>query len=89
MSRNPVKDEAAAVRAILHGDWDPIGCGVPEDEYDDYLWPVLEMLKSGAPREEVAAFLIEAAAGMLSPVPDSRLQRVVDSLMRLDVDRTG
>ena len=26
----------AKVRAILHGDWDPIGCGVPEDEYDDY-----------------------------------------------------
>jgi hypothetical protein len=25
-----------SVRKILWEDWDPIGCGVPKDEYDDY-----------------------------------------------------
>jgi hypothetical protein len=88
VNRKALKDEAAAVRAILHGEWDPIGCGVPEDEYDTYLWPVLELLKRGAPRAEVKAYLAEAARGMLSPVPESRLSRVADMLMKLDVERS-
>lgn len=73
------------VQAILHRDWDPIGCGVPLDEYDSYAWPVVKLLMARAPREDLELYLREAAAGMMSPVPESRLSLVVDQLMTLDV----
>ena len=45
------KADFEQVRAILHDEWDPIGCGVPEDEYDSYAWPVLALLQRGAQRD--------------------------------------
>lgn len=74
------------VRAILHGEWDPIGCGVPEDEYDSYAWPVLALLKRNADRAEVETYLCWAAnEAMQCPVPANRLASVLDHLMALDV----
>ena len=32
------------VNKILHKDWDPIGCGVPEDEYISYAKVVHNLL---------------------------------------------
>jgi hypothetical protein len=75
-----------AVRAILHGEWDPIGCGVPADEYDSYAWPVLAMLQRCAERSEVETYLRWAAdEAMRSPVPQARLTSALDRLMELDV----
>lgn len=72
------------VQAILHRDWDPIGCGVPLDEYDSYAWPVLKLLQERAPRAEVESYLRTVAMeAMSSPVPEERLQAVVDSLLAL------
>lgn len=89
MSRPELKQAKAAfdrVRAILHGEWDPIGCGVPLDEYDSYAWPVLAMLQRQAKREEVEIYLRWAAdEAMQSPVPQKRLTSVVDKLMALEV----
>jgi hypothetical protein len=80
--------DAAAIRVILHRDWDPIGCGVPEDEYDSYLWPVYRLLLDGAKREEVASYLRWAAdEAMTSPVPEERLASVLDSLFALGIDK--
>ncbi len=74
------------VRAILHGEWDPIGAGVPIDEYDSYAWPVLALLQRKAERTEVEAYLRWAADdAMSSPVPDARLASVLDRLMALDI----
>lgn len=74
------------VRAILHGEWDPIGAGVPADEYDSYAWPVLAMLQRKADRTDVETYLLWAAdEAMHSPVPDTRLASVLDRLMALDV----
>lgn len=79
-----VKAHAAAIRVILHQDWDAIGCGVPEDEYDSYLWPVLRLLQDGATRETLAAYLrTTAAEAMTSTVPEDRLAIVLDKLMAL------
>lgn len=81
------KAEPAAIRGILHGDWDPIGSGVPQDEYDSYIWPMYAMLMRGAPRDEVAAYLRWAAdVKMTAPVPEERLARVVDKLMALELE---
>ena len=78
------KPLAAAIRKILHQDWDPIGCGVPEDEYDSYLWPVLRLLQDGAAREDIADYLRTAARESMScNVPEQRLSIVLDKLMAL------
>lgn len=79
-----IRANAAAVRAILHRDWDPIGCGVPEDEYDSYLWPVLKLLQDGTPPAAIADCLRTAARdAMSSTVPEERLALVVDRLLAL------
>lgn len=89
MSHPDLKQAKAAfdrVRAILHGEWDPIGAGVPLDEYDSYAWPVLALLQRQAKREEVETYLRWAAdEAMSSPVPPDRLASVLDKLMALGV----
>lgn len=87
---SPQRERARAgfdqVRAILHTDWDPIGAGAPLDEYDSYAWPVLAMLQRKADRAEVETHLRWAAdTAMSSPVPDTRLNAVLDKLMVLDL----
>lgn len=80
------KAESSAIRKILHQDWDPIGCGVPEDEYDSYVWPVYALLIRDAPRDEVAAYLRWAAdVNITLPVPEEKLAVVLDKLMALDL----
>lgn len=84
MDRDDVRDNAAAVRRVLHQDWDPMGCGVPEDEYDSYLWPVLKLLQDGAPRAAIEGYLRSAARESMScTVPEARLAIVVDKLLAL------
>jgi hypothetical protein len=84
MDRESTKASAAAVRTILHQDWDPIGCRVPEDEYDSYLWPVLKLLQDGAPPAAVADYLRTAARDEMScTVPEECLALVVDKLLAL------
>ncbi len=86
MSRD-TKAESMAIRGILHGEWDPIGCGVPADEYDSYVWPVYALLMRGAPRDEVAAYLRWAAdVNIAMPVPEERLALVLDKLMSLGLE---
>jgi hypothetical protein len=72
------------VQGILHSAWDPIGCGVPRDEYDSYAWRVLELLQRNAAREEIESYLRWAAdEAMNAPVPAERLSAVVDRLVEL------
>ena len=78
------KAESVAIRTILHRDWDPVGCGVPMDEYDGYVWPVYALLIRNAGRDEVTAYLRWAADVRITcPVPEERLAAVVDKLMAL------
>jgi hypothetical protein len=74
----------AQVQAILHRDWDPIGCGVPLDEYDAYAWPVLKLLQAGAAPTELEDYLRKTAREAMScSVPEARLQLVVNRLLEL------
>ena len=89
MNRN-TKAETRAINAILWKEWDPIGCGVPEDEYESYVWPVYKLLIGGAPRDDVAAYLRWTADENITlSVPENRLQAVVDKLIALGVKRGG
>ena len=89
MSRD-TKVEARAINTILWQDWDPIGCGVPEDEYESYVWPVYKLLINGASRETIAGYLRETADEVITvSVPENRLQLVVDKLIALGVKVIG
>lgn len=81
------KAGARAINTILWRDWDPIGCGVPEDEYESYVWPVYGLLTDGAPRETLAAHLRRVASQNIGlPVPEERLNMVVDKLLALKLE---
>ncbi len=83
------KAEARAINAILWRDWDPIGCGVPEDEYESYVWPVYKLLIEGKPRAEIEAYLRWAADENITvSVPEERLRGVVDKLLELRLAKT-
>ncbi|MBC7769248.1 MAG: hypothetical protein H7124_10720 [Phycisphaerales bacterium] len=78
-----------AVRKILWEDWDPIGCGVPQDEYDYYAGPALRLLIEKAPPADVADYLRQTAADTIGcPVDEEKLARVVAKLMALQEGET-
>lgn len=85
MSRD-AKAETRAINQILWRDWDPIGCGVPEDEYEAYVWPVYKLLIDRKPRAEIEAYLRWAADEAISvSIADEKLQHVVDKLLLLPI----
>lgn len=86
MSRTGVRTSFEQVQEILHADWDPIGCGVPLDEYDSYVWPVLKLLMARASRSEIAAYLrVTANETIGCSVPEDRLARVAEQLLQLQL----
>lgn len=73
-----------SVRKILWEDWDPIGCGVPKDEYDDYVGPVLRLLVENKPASDVANYLrVTAAETLASPASEKKIAAAVEKLMAL------
>jgi len=57
----------AAVHAILWAEWDPIGVNgiAPDDEYDNYVMPVIERVERGETANEIAAYLDWLASGYM------------------------
>ncbi len=52
----------SGVRTILMELWDPIGGGVPDDEYDAYVGPIAAMLTDeSVTREQIASHLLDIA----------------------------
>ena len=76
-----VKPEVQAVSLWLHENWDPIGCGVPEDEYDTYALPLYGMLIHNATAEEIAARLSEFQDMMGLPKPAGDLLQIAEQLI--------
>jgi hypothetical protein len=78
-----------SVRKVLWEDWDPIGCGVPQDEYDEYAGPVLRLLMEGKPGADIADYLrMTASVTIGCPVSEDKLASVVDKLLGLRSERT-
>ena len=83
------KAETRAINQILWRDWDPIGCGVPEDEYESYAWPVYKLLIDGAARADIETYLRWVADDYIAvSVPEEKLRRVVDELLALNITAT-
>jgi hypothetical protein len=57
LSRSEQKQLAKKIGQLLWTDWDPIGCGVPEDEYDMYVPEILGLLLHGTDRHRLAEHL--------------------------------
>lgn len=53
------KADVDAIRRILISEWDPIGCGVPEDEYDSYIPVIYRLMQARAGVERLASHLEE------------------------------
>jgi hypothetical protein len=69
---------------ILYQDWNPLGWNPPASEYVRNVAPLAALLNSGASREQVAAYLHQAAREYdAHPVKGERLEKVLDKLMRL------
>jgi hypothetical protein len=51
------KADTDAIRHILHSEWDPIGCGVPHDEYDSYIPGIYRLLQECGDVRKLAAHL--------------------------------
>lgn len=51
------KADVDAIRRILISEWDPIGCGVPEDEYDSYIPRIYRFMQARADVEVLASHL--------------------------------
>jgi hypothetical protein len=51
------KADVDAIRRILSSEWDPIGCGVPEDEYDSYVPAIYRLMQARVGVEGLASHL--------------------------------
>jgi hypothetical protein len=90
VSRRDAKAEARAINTVLWRDWDPIGCGVPEDEYESHVWPLYKLLMAGASRAAVADYLREVGDAQIGlAVGDDKLAKVVDKLLALKLADAG
>jgi hypothetical protein len=57
-------------RLVLWAAWDPIGSGVPLDEYDDHLFRIASLLGSRAGEEAIAQELGRIRTGPIGLEPD-------------------
>ena len=76
-----------AIRVVLLSEWDPIGCDVPRDEYDEYIGGVYSLLSQGASVADIAEHLasIEMGGNGLD-VSAQSLHEVAVKLRKIDVD---
>lgn len=75
---NEINELLKGVRQVLLNVWDPIGIrDVPDaqDEYDDYLIPVLQALRNGAEVPELSALLIRIVEEQIGLSADAEQSR--------------
>jgi hypothetical protein len=87
-AKKEAREWLARINSVLRSEWDPIGCGVPEDEYESYAGPVAALLLKDAPDSDIAAYLdrVETGAMGLGPALSSdRFKNVIAALRALSV----
>jgi hypothetical protein len=87
MTSRDWKADVDAIRTILLTDWDPIGCGVPDDEYDSYIGGIYGLMQNGATAESLARHLnsieSESMGLAVNPKTTERNLVVANSLLGL------
>jgi hypothetical protein len=80
------KADVDAIRKILIAEWDPIGCGVPEDEYDSYIPVIYRLMQGRAGVHGLACHLEHLEANSLGLRSNSERNRRV-ARMLLDLKK--
>jgi hypothetical protein len=75
------KADVDVIRKILTSDWNPIGCGVPDDEYDGYIPAIYRMVHSRAEVEELASHLSEIVTENMGLDADAAKDRRVAKML--------
>jgi hypothetical protein len=91
MARHP-KINLEPLREIGWRDWNPIGAGLPADEYDTYLLNAAGQIVNGRSDDAVADYLVSVEVEQmgLDPAPDVRERAlVVASAIRAYVQTLG
>ena len=79
-----VRQQLREINLILWKDWDPIGCGVPQDEYQSYAPEVLRLLIDGADLHRLSGHLQSVAKLSLScPISDAKAKDAAIKLLGL------
>ena len=60
--RNDARCAERVIRSLLL-EWDAIGCGVPDDEYDCMIWPLYKLIRQRSSNEEIAAWVGDQRRG--------------------------
>jgi hypothetical protein len=81
------KEDVDAIRKVLMSEWNPIGCGVPDDEYDGYIPVIYRLMQAQVGVEELASHLtkteIESMGLSGGPAVESRNRDVAERLLKL------
>lgn len=74
----------AAIRTVLMSEWDPIGCGVPDDEYDSYIPAIYQLIKFPSEIESLSAYLQEVESQSMGlPARPEACRRVATILLNM------
>jgi hypothetical protein len=76
------KADVDAIRRLLMSEWGPIGCGVPQDEYDSYIPAIYRLLQARVSVEELASHLEEIETKQIGlPARPEVNRRVAEMLL--------
>jgi hypothetical protein len=79
------KADVDAIRRVLMSDWDPIGCGVPDDEYDSYIPVIYRLMHSRVGVADFASHLERLETEWMGmparPEVNRRVARILLDLM--------
>jgi hypothetical protein len=87
--RVDLKQDFAAVRRVLFNEWNPVGVnGLPEDEYDSYVWPLVRLLRDGGDAATLTRHLHEVEQFYFSrDTSEEKLLPVAASLLALGIGK--
>lgn len=78
------KTDVDVIRRVLISEWDPIGCGVPDDEYDSYIPVIFRLMQGRAGVEGLANHLEKLETEYIGCQADpDRNRRVAQMLLDL------
>jgi hypothetical protein len=86
MNKDALYEFVKKVDSILWKDWDPIGCGVPDDEYTSYALMVAGMVWNNADKQSVLDYLYNIENDWMGlpcsrKIADLKNSLIVDSII--------
>ena len=63
--RRDWKADVDAIRVVLRGEWNPIGCNVPDDEYDSYIPTMYRLMQAQVSVPKLASHLTSLETGSM------------------------